>query len=108
MRIGLQDPLSYSESPGKVRPRHLHNKGFGIITQRGNRRQVERRASREERIEKAQERRFVKSLTDARDTLDEVIEKAERSSALTLDTLEQFSDEMSEIYQQARLMDRDE
>ena len=65
-----------------------------MVTQRGTRRQVERRASQEERLEKAQERRFVKSLEEARDTLDSVIEQAERGSALTMDTLQDFSDEI--------------
>ena len=79
-----------------------------MITQRGNRRQVERRADRTERLEKAQERRFVKSLEEARDTLDSVIERAVMGDNRAFDSLEQFSDEMDAVYSQARRMDSDE
>lgn len=59
----------------------------------------------ERRMQKRREEQFVESLEKARDMLNSVIEQAERGSALTLGTLEQFSDEMSEIYEQARRMD---
>ena len=79
-----------------------------MLTQRGTRGQVERRADRQERLEKAQERRFVKNLEDARDTLDSVIERAVMGDNRAFDALEQFSEEMNAVYSQARLMDRDE
>ena len=46
------------------------------------------------RVEKARQERFVKSLTEARDTLDGVIEKSERGNTETFDSLEQFSKDM--------------
>lgn len=57
------------------------------------------------RIQKAKEERFIKSLEEARETLDSLIEQAERGSSRTLDTLEQFSDEMDKVYSQARRME---
>ena len=53
------------------------------------------------RMQKAREQRFVKSLEEARETLDSVIGQAERGSARTLDTLESFSEQMDAIYEQA-------
>lgn len=44
----------------------------------------------------------------ARDTLDSVIERAERGSSLTLDTLEDFSEQMEQVYSQARRMEERE
>ena len=61
--------------------------------------------AREERLEKAQERRFVKSLEEARDTLDEVIERAVMGDNRTFDSLEQFSGEMDAVYSQARRLE---
>ena len=61
------------------------------------------------RIQKRREERFVKSLEEARETLDSVIGQAERGSMRTLDTLEQFSDAMDAIYDQVERMEaRDE
>lgn len=61
------------------------------------------------RIQKATEERFIKSLEEARETLDSVISQAERGSARTLDTLQDFSDEMDTIYDVAEKMEaRDE
>ena len=68
-----------------------------MVTRQGRRRVSKRR----------EEREFVESLEKARDTLDRTIAQAERNSALTLDTLEQFSDEMGEIYDVARRMESD-
>ena len=75
---------------------------------RETRHRVERRADRQERMEKAQERRFIKGLTDARDTLDSVIEQAERGSSRTLDTLEDFSEQMNAVYGVAERMEEKE
>ncbi len=48
-----------------------------------------------------QEDRFTKSLTDARDILDGVIEKAQDSDTGAFDELERFSKRMARIYRQA-------
>ena len=60
------------------------------------------------RVSKAREERFVESLEKARDTLDSVIEQAERGSSLTLDTLEDFSEQMDRVYSQAERMEEGE
>ena len=65
---------------------------------------VERRAT-ERRISKAREERFVKSLTDARDTLDGVIEQATMGDSKALDALEDFSEQMDAVYEQAERME---
>ncbi len=65
---------------------------------------VERRAT-ERRISKAREERFVKSLTDARDALDDVIEQATMGDSKAFDALDDFSDEMDRIYSQAERME---
>ena len=62
-----------------------------------------RQASRQ--LEKAREQRFLKSLEDARDTLTDVIEQAERGSALALDTLEDLSGQLDRVYSQADRME---
>ena len=57
------------------------------------------------RVAKAREERFVKNLTEARDRLDEVIEKAEDGDRDAFDSLEQFSEQMSRVYRQAERLD---
>ena len=59
------------------------------------------------RLTKAREERFVKSLEEARDTLDSVISQAEQGDARTFDALEDFSEEMARIYEQAERMEGD-
>ena len=68
------------------------------------RNRVERRAT-ERRISKAREERFVKSLTDARDTLDDVIEQATMGDSKALDALVDFSEQMERVYSQAGRME---
>ena len=56
------------------------------------------------RVEKAEERRaerFVKSLEEAREAMDEVVKKAERGSALTFDALEDLQKQLDRVYSQA-------
>ena len=53
------------------------------------------------RLTKAREERFVKSLEEARDTLDSVISQAEQGDARTFDALEDFSEQMNGVYSQA-------
>ena len=60
---------------------------------------VTRQARR--RLTKAREERFVKALTDARDTLDTVIEKAEQGDSRAFDALEELDEQMAGIYRQA-------
>ena len=69
-----------------------------------NRTRVERRGV-ERRLTKAREERFVKSLTDARDTLDDVIEQATTGDSKAFDALEDFSEQMDRIYSQAERME---
>ena len=59
------------------------------------------------RIQKAREERFVKSLEEARETLDSVIEQAERGGVgeRTLDSLQDFSEQMERVYTQAQRME---
>ena len=59
------------------------------------------------RIQNAREERFVKSLEGARDKLDSVIAKAERGSPLTLNALEDFSEQMERVYSQAERIEAD-
>ena len=59
------------------------------------------------RLEKAREERFVKSLADARDVLDEAIEKAEHGGSQVFDTLEDFREQMDRVYRQAELLEGD-
>ena len=73
-----------------------------MTTRRFERRGIERR------MQKRREEEFVKSLTDARDTLDLAIQQAERGSARTQDTLADFQDQMGEVYRQARRMESDD
>ena len=76
-----------------------------MVTRRSR---VEHR-SIERRLTKAREERFVKSLEDARVTLDEVIEKAEDGDIDVFDMLQNFSEQMERVYTQAQRMEaRDE
>ena len=59
------------------------------------------------RITKAREERFVKSLEEARDRLDEVIEKAEDGDRDAFDSLEQFSEQITKVYRLAERLDSD-
>ena len=56
-------------------------------------------------IQKAREERFVKSLEQARETLDEVIEKAEQGDSDAFDSLQSFSEQMDRVYTQAERME---
>ena len=64
------------------------------------------------RVEKtAEERRaerFVKSLEEAREAMDEVIKKAERGSALTFDALEDLHKQLERVNSQADRMEGDD
>ena len=73
-----------------------------MTTREYSRTRVER--AREER----REQRFVKSLEDAREAMDSVIEKAERGSALTFDALEDLHKQLDRVYWQAGRMEGDE
>ena len=66
---------------------------------------VARQARR--RLTKAREGRFVKSLEEARDTLDSVIERAEQGDAPTFNVLEDFSEQMERVYSQAERLEGD-
>lgn len=55
-----------------------------------------------------QEDRFTKSLTDARDMLDNVIEKAQDDDAGAFDELERFSKQMERIYRRAEQIEGDD
>lgn len=57
-------------------------------------------------IRKQRQERFTKSLTDARDLLDEIIEKAEDGDEQVFDDLDRFNDAVDRIYRRADLMDR--
>lgn len=69
-----------------------------------NRTRVERRGV-ERRLTKTGEERFVKSLTDARDTLDDVIEQATMGDSKALDALVDFSEQMERVYSQAERLE---
>ena len=59
-------------------------------------------------VEKAEEQRterFVKSLAEAREAMDEVVQKAERGSALTFDALEDLQKQLDRVYQQAERLE---
>ena len=72
-----------------------------MTTRRGR---FERRGT-ERRIIKAREERFIKSLEEARETLDEVIEKAEQGDNEAYDSLEQFSGQMDRVYSHAQRLE---
>ena len=59
------------------------------------------------RLEKRREERFVKSLTDAREILDDVIEQATMGDSKAFDALEDFSEQMSAVYTQAERIEDD-
>lgn len=54
------------------------------------------------------EDRFTKSLSDARDMLDNVIEKAQDGDTGAFDELEKFSRRMDRIYRQAERIEDDD
>lgn len=55
-----------------------------------------------------QDDRFTKSLSDARDMLDDVIEKAQDGDAGAFNELERFSKRMDRIYKQAERIEDDD
>lgn len=59
-------------------------------------------------MRKQRQERFTKSLTDARDILDEIIEKAEDGDAQVFDELDRFNDVVDRIYRQANLIVNDD
>ena len=59
-------------------------------------------------VTKRQEERFTKSLTDTREMLDSIIEKAQERDEGTFDELENFSKAMERIYRHAERMERDD
>ena len=59
-------------------------------------------------MRKQRQERFTKSLTDARDILDEIIEKAEDGDEQVFDDLDRFNDVVDRIYRQANLMVNDD
>lgn len=56
-------------------------------------------------VTKADEQEFVKSLTEAREMFDEVIEKAQERQADAFDWLERLSRKMERIYRRAESME---